>query len=186
METFCDQLKAAGEQVFKDHNPIDGLQRADGFRFLTQNLGQAFDLALETRDTRYPVLHAFCDRHASSAATARISSISRPGSTASRPTASPGSAARHGFSTSPCRVRDPDGPGVLHEPFGDVPEANLFGEQLATADDGSFEVYVGGPNSGPELAAHHRRNRGSCSSARDSTPGTSSPARMRIERVDMD
>ena len=48
---FCNRLKAAGERVFKDHNAASGLQRADGFRFLTQNLGQAFDLGLETRDT---------------------------------------------------------------------------------------------------------------------------------------
>ena len=60
-ENFCDQLKAAGERVFKDHNPSSGLQRADAFRFLTQNLGQAFDLALETRDPRYPLIHAFCN-----------------------------------------------------------------------------------------------------------------------------
>ena len=59
-ETFCYRLKAAGEQAFKDHNAVSGAQRVDALRFLTQNLGQAFDLALETRDTRYPSLHAFC------------------------------------------------------------------------------------------------------------------------------
>ncbi|MBV9509277.1 MAG: hypothetical protein JO303_03220, partial [Caulobacteraceae bacterium] len=42
---FCDRLKAAGDLVFKDVNPANPLQRADGFRYLTQNLGQAFDLA---------------------------------------------------------------------------------------------------------------------------------------------
>ncbi len=59
-DTFCDKLKDAGSRVFKDHNPASGVQRVDGFRFLTQNLGQAFDLALETRDTRYPAIHTFC------------------------------------------------------------------------------------------------------------------------------
>ena len=58
---FCERLKAAGKHAFKDFNAISGLQRADAFRFLTQNLGQAFDLALETRDTRYPAMHAFCN-----------------------------------------------------------------------------------------------------------------------------
>src|SRR4029077_15462077 len=57
---FCARLQAAGGQVFKDFNPTNSLQRADGFRFLTQNLGQAFDLALETKDTRYPAIHPFC------------------------------------------------------------------------------------------------------------------------------
>ena len=57
---FCDQMKVAGDLVFKNANPANSLQRADGFRFLTQALGQAFDLALETKDTRYPMIHAFC------------------------------------------------------------------------------------------------------------------------------
>ena len=57
---FCERLKVAGDLVFKDYNPRNALQRADGFRYLTQNLSQAFDLALETKDTRYPMIHAFC------------------------------------------------------------------------------------------------------------------------------
>ncbi|HET8881625.1 MAG TPA: hypothetical protein VFM56_05565, partial [Solimonas sp.] len=57
---FCAQLQQAGERAFKDENPATPLQRADAFRFLTQNLGQAFDLALETKDTKFPALHAFC------------------------------------------------------------------------------------------------------------------------------
>src|ERR1700735_1202883 len=56
---FCAQLQRAGEQVFKDANATSGPQRVDAFRFLTQNLGQAFDLSLETRDTPYPGLHTF-------------------------------------------------------------------------------------------------------------------------------
>src|SRR6476659_10174156 len=57
---FCDRLKDAGRQAFKDANPPDPVLRADAFRFLTQNLGQAFDLALETKDPAYPQLHWFC------------------------------------------------------------------------------------------------------------------------------
>ena len=57
---FCDRLKAAGDQAFKDTSPANALQRADAFRYLTQNLGQAYDLALETKNTRYPVVHPFC------------------------------------------------------------------------------------------------------------------------------
>src|SRR3546814_10148280 len=51
-QQFCARLQAAGEHAFKDENPATPLQRADAFRFLTQNLGQAFDLALETKNTR--------------------------------------------------------------------------------------------------------------------------------------
>ena len=57
---FCDRLREAGDLVFKDANATSGAQRVDAYRFLTQNLGQAFDLALETRDTSFPVLHEFC------------------------------------------------------------------------------------------------------------------------------
>jgi hypothetical protein len=62
-QNFCTRLQHAGDRVFKDYNPATPLHRADAFRFLTQNLGQAFDLALETKDTRYPELHAFCTPH---------------------------------------------------------------------------------------------------------------------------
>src|SRR5579864_2762973 len=59
-QQFCQQLQAAGERAFKDYNPANPLQRADAYRFLTQNLGQAFDLALESKDTRYPAIVDFC------------------------------------------------------------------------------------------------------------------------------
>src|SRR5262245_13447450 len=58
---FCQRLQNAGDQAFKDYNPPTALHRVDAFRFLTQNLGQAFDLALESKDTRYPLLHDFCN-----------------------------------------------------------------------------------------------------------------------------
>jgi hypothetical protein len=57
---FCHRLEEAGDNAFKETNPAHPLHRADAFRFLTQNLGQAFDLALETKNTKYPVIHAFC------------------------------------------------------------------------------------------------------------------------------
>src|ERR1700742_4219357 len=57
---FWEQLRNAGERAFKEANAHSGAQRVDAFRFLTQNLSQAFDLALETRDAGYPALHTFC------------------------------------------------------------------------------------------------------------------------------
>jgi hypothetical protein len=187
---FCEQLKAAGERVFKDYNPPNPVQRADAFRFLTQNLGQAFDLALETRNTRYPELHDFCNPHrklggdcadfayhqawidgqsaykiSGNRGTCRFLNITVQGP---RPEKQPGTQFRS-----------------LHEPFGDIPEANIFGHQLQTEWDGSFELYVGGPERGPNWLP--------------TTPGSRKlflrqgfdrwderPATMRIERVDMD
>jgi hypothetical protein len=187
---FCARLQDAGDQVFKDYNPANGLQRADGFRFLTQNLGQAFDLALETKDTRYPVIHAFCTplcklggdcadftyqqawidgesvyRISGNRGTARFFNVTVQGP---RPEKMPGTETRS-----------------LHEPFGDIPEANLFGQELQSAADGSFELYLGGSKRGPNWLP--------------TTPGTrklfirqgfdrwdEQPALLRIERVGMD
>ncbi|MFC3213056.1 hypothetical protein [Novosphingobium panipatense] len=58
-KSFCNSLKDAGLAAFKDASPASPLQRADAFRFLTQNLGQAFDLALETKDPAFPQIHPF-------------------------------------------------------------------------------------------------------------------------------
>ena len=33
----------------------------------------------------------------------------------------------------------------IHEPFGDVPEANVFGQAIESEPDGSFELHIGGP-----------------------------------------
>ena len=146
---FCDRLKAAGERVFKDLNSASGLQRADGFRFLTQNLGQAFDLALETKDTRYPAIHTFCNptrKLGGDCADFVYQQAWIDGESTYRIIGDRGTARFLNITVQGPRS---DGPGVLHEPFGDVPEANLFGDQLTTAPDGSFEIYVGGEQRGP-------------------------------------
>src|SRR5262245_11342936 len=151
---FCDRLRTAGDRVFKDPNPATALQRVDGFRYLTQNLSQAFDLALETKDPKYPALHAFCSptrklgsdnadciymqawidgesvyKISGRKGTARMWNIAVQG---------PRSAIAYGTAAS----------RPLHEPFGDTPEANLFGHELVTNWDGSFELYVGGERQG--------------------------------------
>lgn len=181
---FCDQLKAAGAGVFKDHNATSGLQRADGFRFLTQNLGQAFDLALETRDMRYPQIHAFCNptrKLGGDCADFTYQQAWIEGGSTYRITGDRGTAR---FLNITVQGPRPDGPGVLHEPFGDVPEANLSGHEITSAPDGSIEIYVGGSERGTNWLP--------------TTPGSRKlfirqgfdgweerPARLRIERADM-
>lgn len=181
---FCDRLRAAGELVFKDHNPASGAARADGFRFLTQNLGQAFDLALETKDTRFPAIHAFCNptrKLGGDCADFTYQQAWIDGESTYRIVGDRGTARFFNVTVQGPR---PDGPGVLHEPFGDVPEANLFGDRLVTEPDDSFELYVGGDEHGPNWLP--------------TTPGSRKlfirqgfdswderPGRMRIERVDM-
>ena len=186
--SFCMRLAEAGERVFKDHNPANPLQRADGFRFLTQNLGQAFDLALETRDTRFPKLHDFCN------ATRKLGADCGDfvylqawidGSSAYRIHGNRGTCRFLNFTVQgPRPTALPSGAPPLHEPFGDVPEANLFGHQLETEADGSFELYLGGEQRGANWLP--------------TTPGTRKlfvrqgfdrwdevPATLRIERIDL-
>lgn len=187
-QQFCRKLEAAGEQAFKDYNPPHALERADAFRFLTQNLGQAFDLALETRDPRYPALHPFCTPSRKLGGDAADFSYHQAwidGHSVYRLAGQRGTARFINFTLQgerPEKQPGTDWPS-LHDPFGDIPEANLFGHQLAVEDDGSFELYIGGEERGPNWLP--------------STPHTRKlflrqgfdrwderPARLSIERLD--
>lgn len=183
-ESFCDQLKSAGRQAFKDHNPHSSAQRVDGLRFLTQNLGQAFDLALETRDTRYPSLHTFCGptrKLGGDCADFTYQQAWINGHLTYRIAGERGTARFLNITVQGARR---EGPGVLHEPFGDTPEANLSGEQLATSQDGTVEIYVGGPQRGPNWLPTTSGSR-KLFVRQGFDSWQERPARLRIERVDM-
>ena len=146
---FCDRLKDAGRQAFKDANPPDPALRADAFRFLTQNLGQAFDLALETKDPAYPQLHPFCTptrKLGGDVADFTYRQAWIDGNHAYRITGTRGTSRWLNVTVQgprPETIPGTDSPS-LHEPFGDVPETNLFGHQLQTDANGNFEFFVGG------------------------------------------
>jgi len=186
---FCKRLEEAGDKAFKDYNPPTPLHRADAFRFLTQNLGQAFDLALETKNTRFPALHAFCGPYVKlggDAADFVYIQAWIDGQSVYRISGNRGTARFINFTVQgprPDIIPGTDSPS-LHEPFGDIPEANLFGHQLKTNWDGSFELYIGGPERGqnwlPTTAGSRKLFLRQGFDAWDERP-----ARMRIERVDM-
>lgn len=181
---FCDRLREAGRHAFKDHNATGGVQRADAFRFLTQNLGQAFDLALETRDTRYPAIHTFCNpirKLGGDCADFTYQQSWIDGESIYRISGIRGTAS---FFNITVQGRRPSGPGVLHEPFGDTPEANLFGDQLTVAPDGSFELYIGGFERGPNWLPTTPVSR-KLFIRQGFDRWDEQPARLRIERVDM-
>lgn len=147
---FCRNLEAAGDRVFKDYNPSTPLHRADAFRFLTQNLGQAFDLGFETRDTAYPTLHQFCTPNCKLGGDAADLSYHQAwidGHSVYRLSGQRGSARFLNFTVQGLRPEKQPGTDIpsLHDPFGDIPEANLFGHQLKTDADGNFELFIGGP-----------------------------------------
>ena len=90
------------------------------------NLGQAFDLALEAKDTRYPVIHAFCNptrKLGGDSADFIYQQAWIDGQSTYRITGNRGSARFFNVTVQGPRSV---GSGVLHEPFGDVPGANLF------------------------------------------------------------
>jgi hypothetical protein len=147
---FCDRLKEAGDKAFKDANPADPASRADAFRFLTRNLGQAFPLALETRDPAFPQIHYFTHPAMKLGGdvadfTYRQAWIS--GDHAYKITGTRGTARWFNLTVQgpkPARIPGTDF-APLHEPFGDVPETNLLGHQIETDARGNFELFVGGP-----------------------------------------
>jgi hypothetical protein len=183
-QAFCSRLGAAGEQVFKAENPASPAHRVDALRFLTQNLGQAFDLALETRDTRYPSLHAFCGptrKLGGDCADFTYQQAWIDGASTYRIVGDLGTAR---FLNITVQGPRPTGAGVLHEPFGDQPEANLLGGQLTTATDGTVEVYVGGPRRGPNWLPTTAGSR-KIFIRQGFDSWDERPSRLRIERVDM-
>jgi len=188
-QRFCKNLAEAGERAFKQHNPATPVHRADAFRFLTQNLGQAFDLALETKDPRFPFIHTFCTpfcklggdnadcvyqqawidgesiyKISGNVGTVRFLNFAVQGP---RPEAKPGSNWR-----------------PLHEPFGDTPEVNVFGHELQTAWDGSFELYIGGPKRATNWLPTTAQSR-KIFIRQYFDRWDELPAQLRIERVDM-
>ncbi|MBV8788191.1 MAG: DUF1214 domain-containing protein [Mycobacterium sp.] len=182
---FCARLQRAGEQVFKEANPDAGVHRVDAYRFLTQNLGQAFDLALETRDTRYPVLHTFCGptrKLGGDCGDFTYQQAWIDGRSTYRVTGTRGTARFLNVTVQGPRVA---GPGVLHEPFGDTPQANLLGHQLFVDDDGEFELYIGGPERGPNWLPTTAGSR-KLFIRQGFDRWDELPAQIRIERIDMD
>jgi hypothetical protein len=161
---FCDRLRDAGDLVFKDANPAAPLLRADGFRFLTQNLGQAYDLALETKDTAYPQIHPFCTptrKLGGDVADFTYRQAWIDGAHAYRIEGRRGTARFFNVTVQGPRPQIVPGTGApsLHEPFGDVPEANLFGHELECEADGRFELFVGGERRGPNWLPTTRGSR---------------------------
>jgi hypothetical protein len=186
---FCERLKEAGERAFKDFNPAAPRHRADAFRFLTQNLGQAFDLALETKDTKFPVIHAFCTpfcKLGSDNADFVYQQAWIDGESVYKISGNRGTARFLNFTVQGPR---PDKqPGTewpsLQEPFGDIPEANLFGHQLKTQWDGGFELFVGGPQRGDNWLPTTKGSR-KLFLRQGFDRWSELPAQLRIERVGM-
>ena len=187
---FCDNLKSAGDQVFKDSNPTGDLMRMDGFRFLTQNLGQAFPLALETAGPAYPMIHYFTHplmKLGGDVSDFTYRQVWISGEHTYRITGMRGTA--RWFNVTVQGPKPDKIPGTdfapLHEPFGDIPEANILGHQIKADADGNFELYIGGEERSenwlPTTPGSRKLFIREAYDAWDETPTT-----LSIERVGMD
>jgi hypothetical protein len=189
---FCHALEDAGEIAFKDSIPPSPGHRVDAFRLLTQNLGQAFDLALETKNTKYPVIHAFCTpfcKLGGDNADFTYQQAWVDGESVYKISGNRGTSRFFNIAVHGPRAQDKDGYRALHDPFGDIPQANMFGHEMEIRWDGSFEVQIGGERPDPRL----------CPNWLPTNPGTrklfirngfdrwsETPAQIRIERVGME
>ena len=181
---FCDHLRLAGDSAFKDVNPVSPQHRADGFRFLTQNLGQAFDLALETRNVRFPAFHRFVTptrKLGSDCADAVYQQAWIDGSSTYRVWGRRGTARFWNLTVQGPRPAS----GGLHEPFGDTPEATMLGDRLVTDTDGRFELFVGGAERGPNWLPTTSGSR-KLFFRQFFDSWDEEPADVMIERLDMD
>ncbi len=59
-DDFCEQLKSAGDLVFRDTTPTQDIDRAKGFRLLARNIALGLQFHLENNDPDFPeLLHYF-------------------------------------------------------------------------------------------------------------------------------
>lgn len=59
-DDFCEQLKGAGELIFRDTTPTHDIDRAKGLRLLSRNIALALQFHLENNDPDFPeLLHYF-------------------------------------------------------------------------------------------------------------------------------
>ena len=59
-DAFCDQLKSAGDLVFRDGTPVQDIDRAKGLRLLARNVSLGLQFHLDNNDPDFPeLLHYF-------------------------------------------------------------------------------------------------------------------------------
>ena len=137
--SFCDQAKSAANHIFKDASGSSAGERTNAFRYLTQNLSQAFDIWLENRNSRFPGIHAFCgptrklgcDNADCIYHQSWINDHDTYRISGNKGTSKMFNVALQG----PWRA-------TLHEPFGDTPLANLLGDDIQADWDGNFEIWI--------------------------------------------
>ena len=141
-------------------------------------------MALETRDTRYPALHTFCGptrKLGGDCADFTYQQAWIDGQSTYRLTGTRGTA--RFFNVTVQGARTP-GPGVLHEPFGDTPEANLSAISSTSATTGSSSSTSADPSAGRNWLPTTADSR-KLFIRQGFDRWDELPAQLRIERIDM-
>jgi hypothetical protein len=134
-ESFCEELKAAGDLIFRDTTPVHDIDRAKGLRLLARNISLALQFKLENNNPELPELLRYFDplrKQGGDNTDALYVGAPIDG--------------RHTY-----RIRGQRGTAryfaitVLEDgntPWGGAVVGTLFGDQVEVAPDGSFEVVL--------------------------------------------
>jgi hypothetical protein len=132
---FCDELKAAGDVAFRPTAAQGSVDRAAGVRLLSRNIALALLFELENNDAEHPeLLHYFDPLRKQGGDNTDALYVGAPinGSDTYRVSGQRGSARYFGVTVVERGVT----------PWGGGVAGMLLGEQIRTAPDGSFELYL--------------------------------------------
>lgn len=132
---FCDQMKDAGDLVFRDTAPNNPVSRATGMRQLARNISLALQFELENHDPEFPeLLHYFDPIRKQGGDNTDALYVGSPvnGSDTYRIHGHRGSAAYFAVTV----LEDGD------TPWGGRVIGTLIDDQLAVAEDGTFELTI--------------------------------------------
>lgn len=135
-DDFCDQLKDAGDLVFRDSTPTQDIDRAKGFRLLARNVSLALQFCLENNDPDFPeLLHYFDPIRKQGGDNTDALYVGAPinGQHTYRIVGRRGTARYFAVTVLE------DGP----TPWGGAVVGNMIDADIAVEEDGSFEIIIG-------------------------------------------
>jgi hypothetical protein len=134
-DNFCDQLKQAGDLVFRDTTPAHEIDRAKGFRLLSRNIALALQFHLENNNPDFPeLLHYFDPLRKQGGDNTDALYVGAPinGEHSYRISGQRGTARYFAVTVLE------DGP----TPWGGAVVGSLIDRDIAVNDDGSFEIIL--------------------------------------------
>lgn len=133
---FCDDLKAAGELVFRETGPRGAVDKAVGMRLLARNVALALQFQLENNDPEYPELMRYFEP-----------TRKQGGDNCDALYVGAPIDGQHHYRISGLRGDAPYFAVTVMEdgdtPWGGAVVGQLFGDQLAVDTEGRFELYLG-------------------------------------------